>query len=48
MSGIPQGLVLGLIFSNTFINHTDSGVECTLRKFMDDLKLWGAGDTPEG
>ncbi|PKU43930.1 rna-directed dna polymerase from mobile element jockey- hypothetical protein [Limosa lapponica baueri] len=42
-SGIPQGSVLG---SALFDMHR--GIECTLSKFAEDIKLCGAVDTLEG
>lgn len=45
---VLQGLVLGLIIFNIFIRDTESGMQYTSNKFVDDMKLCGAADMLEG
>ena len=44
----PSGSELAPVPLNTFISDVDSRIKCTLRKFLDDTKLCGVVNTPEG
>lgn len=43
-----KGYVLEQKLFNIFISDIDSGIECTLSKFVDEARLWGAIDMPKG
>ena len=48
MSAVPPESVLGLVFFNNLINGVNSGVKCTLSKFVDDTKLCDVISLPKG
>jgi len=48
MSGVPQGLVLGLVLFYISVDAMDSGIKCTLIKFADNTKQSSAVNMLEG
>lgn len=48
MSGVPQGSLLGPALSDVFFCNIVSIIECTLSKFADHTKLFGAVRALEG
>lgn len=48
MSGIPQGMVLGLVLFNICVSIMDSGIEHILSKVANDTKMCHTVNMLEG
>jgi len=48
MSSVPQGSVLGPVLLNIFNSGINSGIHCTLSKFVGDTKMNGTVDLLRG
>lgn len=47
-SSLPQGLVLDSVLFNIFIDDLDEWIVFTFNKFVDDTKVGGVANTPQG
>lgn len=47
MSGVHEDSVLGLMLFSIFLSYINSGIECTLSKFVNDTKLCGVVYMPK-
>lgn len=45
---VYSGLNAELILLKNFLNNGEDETECTHGNFMDNTKLWGLADTPDG
>ena len=48
VSGVPQGSVLGLLLFLLYINDLPDAVQCPLRMFADDIKVFAQVDDDQG